>query len=103
MPRCFATNECAASLRLGEGASVPRRSRLPSCVFLMRSCYLRYALKTAHDPLALLERKSEELHLSPELRSLLERFAPVTAGGDSAERLRAYKPRLVPAAGVAKV
>jgi hypothetical protein len=62
---------------------------LSHALWLMRLSYLRYALKTAHDPRGLLEQESEELHLNPELRSLLKRFFPVTASGDLAERLRA--------------
>jgi hypothetical protein len=48
-------------------------------LWLMRLSYLRYAMKTAADPRELLDRKSEELHLSPQFRSLLEPFLPVKA------------------------
>ena len=41
---------------------------------LMRISYLRYALKSAPDAHDLLEREGRELHLSPQLRSLLEPF-----------------------------
>jgi hypothetical protein len=43
-------------------------------MWLMRLSYLRYALKTAADSRAMLNRHGEELHLSPQLRSLLEPF-----------------------------
>jgi hypothetical protein len=45
-------------------------------VWLMRLSYLRYALKTASDPRRCLDEYSEELQLSPQLRSLLEPFVP---------------------------
>jgi hypothetical protein len=45
-----------------------------SALWLMRLSYLRYALKTAADPLRLLEQESEELGLSPQFKSLLEPF-----------------------------
>jgi len=53
----------------------------------MRLSYLRYALKTAADPRKLFEQESEELHLSPQFKSLLERFVPKTANHVSAEPL----------------
>ena len=62
---------------------------LSHALWLMRLSYLRYALKTVTDPRALLEQESEELHLSPEFRSLLEPFLPRTARGDLTERLTA--------------
>jgi hypothetical protein len=46
---------------------------------LMRLSYLRYALKTASDSRGLLEPESEDLHLNPRFRSLLEPFMPKTA------------------------
>jgi len=48
-------------------------------VWLMRLSYLRYALKTATDPHSLLEQYSEELHLSPKFKSLLEPFVRTAA------------------------
>jgi hypothetical protein len=48
-------------------------------VWLMRLSYLLYALKTATDPRSLLDQQSEELHLSPHFRSLLERAIPPDA------------------------
>jgi Family of unknown function (DUF5519) len=46
-------------------------------LWLLRLSYLRYALKTASDPRTLLERESEQLHLSAQFRSLLEQHIPV--------------------------
>jgi hypothetical protein len=57
--------------------------------WLMRLSYLRYALKTANDPRTLLEQESEELHLSPQFKSLLEPFVPKTASHVSAESFSA--------------
>jgi hypothetical protein len=48
-------------------------------VWLMRLSYLRYVLKTAVDPVKLLEQESAELQLSPKFKALLEQFVPVTA------------------------
>ena len=45
-------------------------------IWLMRLSYLRYALKTASDPRRCLDEYSEELQLSPKLKSLLEPFVP---------------------------
>jgi luciferase-like monooxygenase len=55
---------------------VRRDGDLKHALWLMRLSYLRYTLKTARDPRALLEQKSEELQLSPHFRSLLEPFVP---------------------------
>ena len=49
----------------------------------------RYGLKTATDPRGLLEQQSEELNLSPEFKTLLERFVPATARRALTERLTA--------------
>jgi hypothetical protein len=49
---------------------------LKHALWLMRLSYIRYALKTATDPRELLEQESEELDLSPQFRSLLEKFVP---------------------------
>jgi hypothetical protein len=49
---------------------------LSHALWLMRLSHIRYALKTATDPRGLLEQESEELNLSPEFRSLLEKFVP---------------------------
>jgi hypothetical protein len=58
-------------------------------LWLMRLSYLRYALKTASDPRKLFEQESEELHLSPRFKSLLEPFVTRTAGRDLGEPLTA--------------
>jgi Luciferase len=42
--------------------------------WLMRLAYLRYALKTADDPREMFKRESEELHLNPRFKSLIEPF-----------------------------
>jgi hypothetical protein len=52
---------------------------LRHALWLMRLSYVRYALKTASDPRGLLKQESEKLHLSPQLKSLLEPFVPRTA------------------------
>ncbi len=66
-----------------------REEDLSHALWLMRLSYLRYALKTASDPRELLEQESEELHLSPEIKSLLEPFVPKTPKQVSAEPLPA--------------
>ena len=48
-------------------------------LWLLRLSYVRYALKTAADARVLLERESEKLRLSPQFRSLLEKFVPLAA------------------------
>jgi len=48
-------------------------------VWLMRLSYLRYALKTASDPRQYLDEQSEELQLSPQLKSLFQLFLPRSA------------------------
>jgi Family of unknown function (DUF5519) len=58
---------------------VRKEQDLKHAVWLMRLSYLRYLLKTAADPVKLLEKESLELHLNPEFRGLLEQFVPVTA------------------------
>jgi hypothetical protein len=62
---------------------------LSHALWLMRLSYVRYAVKTASDPRELLEQESEELHLSPDFKSLLEPFVPRTAGRDLRETLMA--------------
>ena len=49
---------------------------LKHALHLMRLSYVRYALKTASDPRGMLEHESEELGLSPHLRSLLRQHLP---------------------------
>jgi hypothetical protein len=51
---------------------------LRHALWLMRLAYLRYTLKTSSDPQKLLEQESEELHLNPRFKSLLEPFVPKT-------------------------
>jgi hypothetical protein len=53
---------------------------LKHALWLMRLSFLRYLLKTAPDPQALLGRESEGLRLSPQFKSLLEAFVPKTHG-----------------------
>ncbi len=60
---------------------------LSHALWLMRLSYLRYALKSATDPQKLLEKESEQLHLSFQLKELLEPFVPRTANGLSAQPL----------------
>ncbi len=55
----------------------------------MRLSYLRYVLKTASDPSGMLERESEELGLSPHLRSLLQQHLPTKAESVTADPLTA--------------
>jgi hypothetical protein len=62
---------------------------LSHALWLMRLSYVRYAIKTESDPRELLEQESEELHLSPDFKSLLEPFVPRTAGRDLRETLMA--------------
>jgi hypothetical protein len=62
---------------------------LRHALWLMRLSYLRYALKTAVDPLTLLERESEQMHLTPRFKSLLAAFLPNAAKRASAEALPA--------------
>jgi hypothetical protein len=42
----------------------------------MRVSYLRYVLKTAADPVALIDRESEQLPLTPRFKALLAAFLP---------------------------
>jgi hypothetical protein len=49
---------------------------LQHALWLMRLSYLRYALKTASDPGAMLEQESDGLGLSTHLRSLLQQHLP---------------------------
>jgi hypothetical protein len=62
---------------------------LSHALWLMRLSYLRYALKTTSDPRTLLEQESEELHLSPQFKSLLEPLVPKAANRFSTEPLPA--------------
>jgi Family of unknown function (DUF5519) len=62
---------------------------LSHALWLIRLSYLRYALKTSTDPQKLFEQETEELHLSPKFKLLLEPFMPKTATYVSAEALSA--------------
>jgi hypothetical protein len=68
---------------------VRNEENLSRALWLMRLSYLRHALKTASDPRWLLEQESEELHLSPQFKVLLERFVPKIANHSATERLSA--------------
>jgi hypothetical protein len=48
---------------------------LPHALWLMRLSYVRYALKQAEDPGAMLAAESERLRLTPRLQTLLAPFA----------------------------
>ena len=49
---------------------------LQHALWLLRLSYIRYALKTDHDPRRLFEQESECLQLSPRFASLLAEFLP---------------------------
>jgi len=55
----------------------------------MRLSYLRYTLKTATDPRGLLEQESAQMNLSPEFKSLLEKFVPKAGNHSATEPLSA--------------
>ncbi len=58
-------------------------------LWLMRLSYLRYTLKTATDPRGLLEQESAQMNLSPEFKSLLEKFVPKADNHSATEPLSA--------------
>ena len=58
---------------------------LEHALCLMRLSNPRYVLKTASDPSGMLERESEELGLSPHLRSLLQQHLPTKAESVTAD------------------
>jgi hypothetical protein len=58
---------------------------LRHALWLIRLSYLRYVLKTAIEPSGMLERESEELGLSPHLRSLLKQHLPTQAESVTAD------------------
>jgi Family of unknown function (DUF5519) len=62
---------------------------LKHALWLMRLSYLRYTLKTATDSRGLLEQESAEMNLSPEFKSLLEKFVPKAANHSATEPLSA--------------
>jgi hypothetical protein len=71
-------------------ASVPALSRTITAPLLaMAMSYLRYVLKTASDPSGMLEHESEQLGLSPHLRSLLQQHLPTKAESVTADPLTA--------------
>jgi hypothetical protein len=43
-------------------------------IWVLRISYLRHALKTVPNPRKMFERETQELHLSPRFKSLLEPF-----------------------------
>lgn len=47
-------------------------------LFLLRLSYLRYVLKAVPNPLMRFELEADQLHLSPQLKSLLRRFVPLS-------------------------
>lgn len=62
---------------------------LSHALWLLRLSYLRYSLKTAADPLELLERQSEELRLSPQFKALVAPFVPKAANHFPAAPIKA--------------
>ncbi len=62
---------------------------LQHALWLMRLSHLRYALKTASDARGMLEHESEELGLSPHLRSLLQQHLPTQPERTTTDRLTA--------------
>jgi hypothetical protein len=62
---------------------------LEHALWLMRLSYLPYVLKTASDPSGTLECESEELALSPHLRSLPQQHLPTVAESVTADPLTA--------------
>jgi hypothetical protein len=54
---------------------------LEHAAWLMRLSSLRYTLKTSADPRRCLDEQSEELQLSPQLKSLFEPFLPKSVAG----------------------
>lgn len=60
---------------------------LSHALWLMRLSYLRYTPKSATDPQKLFEQESEQLHLSSQLKALLEPFVHRTTNGVSAKPL----------------
>jgi hypothetical protein len=49
-------------------------------LWLLRLSYLRFALKSAPDARKLFEQESEQLRLSPQLKTLLRNFVPLVPG-----------------------
>jgi hypothetical protein len=63
---------------------VRSKDDLKHAVWLLKLSYLRYVLKTAADPLALVVRASEQLQLSPRFKTLVAALLPNTAKRASA-------------------
>jgi hypothetical protein len=62
---------------------------LKHALWLMRLSYLRYELRTAENPTALLETASQQLRLSPRLKSLFAVLLPRAAKQSPAEPVTA--------------
>jgi hypothetical protein len=58
-------------------------------LWLMRLSYLRYFLKTATNAREVFEEESEQLHLSPGFKSLLDPFIPTQTDKAAAEQVPA--------------
>ena len=57
-------------------------SDLPHALWLLRLSYLRYAMKSAENPITLFESESERLGLSERMKSLLASFLPRSSKPD---------------------
>ena len=68
---------------------VQNEADVKHAIKLMRVSYLRYGLKTASDPRAMLEHESEELGLSLRVRTLLQRHLPAKPESVTADLLTA--------------
>jgi len=77
-----------AQFRL-DNLSRPGENDLEHALWLMRLSYVRYVLKTAADPLGLVEREGEQLRLSPRFKTLLAALIPNSAKRSSAEAVPA--------------
>ena len=58
---------------------VRNEENLRHALWLLRLSYLRYALKAASNPRELFDQESDELHLSPQFKILVEKFVPTGA------------------------
>jgi hypothetical protein len=61
---------------------VRNEENLRHALWLLRLSYLRYALKAANNPRELLDHETDELHLGPQFKILLEKFVPTGANHD---------------------
>jgi len=66
---------------------------LKHAVWLLKLSYLRYVLKTAADPLALVERAGEQLHLSLRFKTIVAALLPNTANRASGRPIPAEHDR----------